>query len=166
MGRNPGTGANRPGRSRWPEADAIRRLSGQYARAHRPEHPAGSAFPRADLGAPIVFHFKDSSDPPDHTLEPRTNKSGRMASPVITRPLALADGTFAPMVALLSAPHVWECQGANLQVNGHKLGQGEVQSETIARATPPLRELRAANAREAVIAFAEREWKTKAVALP
>jgi len=166
MGRNAGSDAKRPGRSRWPEADAIRRLSGQFAQAHRPEHPAGNSFPRADLGVPIIFHFKDSGDPRDHALQVQTDKPGRMASPVITRPLALADGKFAPMVVLLSAPHVWECQGADLKVNDHKLGQSEVQSDTIARATKPLSELGVADAREAVVALSEREWKTQAVKLP
>jgi len=70
------------------------------------------------------------------------------------------------MVVLLSAPHVWECQGADLKVNDHKLGQSEVQSDTIARATKPLSELGVADAREAVVALSEREWKTQAVKLP
>lgn len=166
MGRNSGSSSGHAGRSRWPEADAIRRLSGQHSRGHEPEHPAGKAFPRADLGAPIIFHFKDAGDPPDHTLEPRGERAGRMASPVVTRPLALADGKFAPMVLLLSAPHIWECPGADLRVNGHGVGKDQIESETIARGTPPLRELDAANARDAIIAFAEQEWKTRAVTLP
>lgn len=141
MGRNSGSGFGHAGRSRWPEADAIRRLSGQHSRGHEPEHPAGKAFSRA-------------------------KRAGRMASPVITRPLALANGQFAPMVLLLSAPHIWECPGADLRVNGHRLGKDQIESETVARGTPPLRELGAANARDAIIAFAEREWKTRAVTLP
>lgn len=87
MGRNPGSQTNRPGRSRWPEPDAIRRLTGQHLRTpeknHAPEHPAGNIFPRAMFGLPIIFHFVGVGEPQDTTL----NLSGleRMSSPVILR---------------------------------------------------------------------------------
>ncbi len=83
-GRNAGQSANRPGRSRWPEADAIRRLSAINAPLHAPTHPAGNVFPRAAFGLPIVFHFQSNSDPTDHTLEP-AGAVDRMASPLILR---------------------------------------------------------------------------------
>lgn len=85
IGRNPGT--ERPGRSRWPEPDAIRRLTGQHLRTpeknHAPVHAAGNIFPRAMFGLPIIFHFVGSGEPQDTTL----NLSGleRMSSPVILR---------------------------------------------------------------------------------
>ncbi len=91
VGRNRGQG-NRPGRSRWPEADAIRRLAGKHASGHEPEHPMDGEYPRAAFGLPIVFHFKDEKrgDPPYHTLVPRMSetdkKQDRMASPLILRP--------------------------------------------------------------------------------
>lgn len=84
LGRNPGQQANRPGRSRWPEPDEIRRLTGQGAAAHRPEHPV-HAFPRGAFGMPIVFHFMGHGEPNETQLVPDAD-TDRMASPVVLRP--------------------------------------------------------------------------------
>jgi CRISPR-associated protein Cmr1 len=93
-----------PGRSRWPEPDSIRRLTGCALRS-APAGPDPSidthchdvpvvpeevlpAFPRAALGLPIVFHFSDgpkkgerepqNRDPGDGTLVPlRRDSEGR-----------------------------------------------------------------------------------------
>ncbi len=63
-----------PGRSRWPEPDAIRSVTGQAldrnGKRHTPVHEAGQVFPRAFFGLPIIFQFKDggggrSDDPQD-----------------------------------------------------------------------------------------------------
>ena len=97
VARNPGH-RNRPGRSRWPEADAIRRRTGRAAPGHQPEHPVRDHFPRAAFGLPIVFHFKDSDDPRDHTLNPVGHD--RMASPLILRP-RFVDGRWRPAALLL-----------------------------------------------------------------
>lgn len=90
-GRNPGSNSNKPGRSRWPEPDAIRRITNAWNPNHKPEHPAGNLYPRALFGLPIVFHFQGGGDPSDSTLEPSLGDSNRMASPVILRPIS-ADG--------------------------------------------------------------------------
>jgi len=96
-GRNPG-----PGRSRWPEADQIRRHTGRHSPKHAPVHPVQDAYPRAAFGLPIVFRFKDDRDPAGHTLEPED--SDRMASPLILRPYF--DGRcYRPMALLLPG---WE----------------------------------------------------------
>ena len=83
VGRNRSKGS-RPGRSRWPEADTIRKATDRHAPNHAPEHPALGSYPRAAFGLPIVFHFKDPGDPDDLTLEPAGHD--RMASPLILRP--------------------------------------------------------------------------------
>lgn len=90
VGRNPGSGS-RPGRSRWPEADTIRRLTKKNAPGHEPEHPVDGFYPRAAFGLPLVFHFKDKGqgDPKRQNgdslvLEPAGYE--RMASPLILRP--------------------------------------------------------------------------------
>ena len=93
LARNPGSG-NRPGRSRWPEPDAIRRRTGHHARGHAPQHEVDGFYPRAAFGLPIVFHFKNRNtgdppgtsnrDAPDPVLEPADGD--RMASPLILRP--------------------------------------------------------------------------------
>ena len=93
VGRNPGKESNRPGRSRWPEADMIRRLvqpQPQKGWAHEPEHSVQDLYPRAAFGLPIVFHFQGKPEPADHTLEPDNaatdSASERLASPLILRP--------------------------------------------------------------------------------
>lgn len=72
-------------RKKWPEGEMLRDLrrngkrGGQYS------------CPRTSLGLPIVFHFKDSWDS-DLNGELAPANSGRMASPVILKPIAVADG--------------------------------------------------------------------------
>ena len=90
MGRNQGLG-NRPGRSRWPEADTIRRATNTHAPMHKPEHPVDGFYPRAAFGLPLVFHFKDKNegdprgqDSDSLVLNPEGHD--RMASPLILRP--------------------------------------------------------------------------------
>jgi CRISPR-associated protein Cmr1 len=62
------------------------------------------AFPRARLGLPIVFHFKDGQDPKQLELYPEGEESTRMASPVILRPLAVGKSSMAlPMIVRLHA---------------------------------------------------------------
>lgn len=96
-----GQGSRGPGRSQWPEADAIRRLSGRDAQTPDSRHRISEreeVFPRAAFGLPIVFHFKDRDDPEDHVLKPSGQE--RMASPLILRPYS--DGNrYAPAALLL-----------------------------------------------------------------
>ena len=102
VGRNTGTTPNRPGRSRWPEADALRRLTQWHAPQHSPQHPAGQVFPRAAFGLPIIFQFKDegAGDPAKFTLLPE--KADRLASPLILRPYHREGKWFS---AALLLPH-------------------------------------------------------------
>lgn len=96
--QKPGIGRRRksdgkPGRSFWPEADSLRRLTGQSCSKHRqPTTTRNNAFPRAEFGLPIVFHFKDGpprgNDPVGCELLPPCDL-GRMASPLILKPLAV-----------------------------------------------------------------------------
>ncbi|MGQ9697571.1 MAG: type III-B CRISPR module RAMP protein Cmr1, partial [Armatimonadota bacterium] len=88
--RKHGSQPNRPGRSRWPEADSIRKAINAWDPRHFPQHPACPFYPRADLGLPIVFHFSSDKDPSDCILEASGDKATRMASPIILKPLALS----------------------------------------------------------------------------
>ena len=93
IGRNPGSsGTSRmPGRSRWPEPETIREISKTRMSKHqRLENIPNDSYPRAELGLPIVFHFKDPLDPPESELCPVGRM--RMASPIILRPIAFGDG--------------------------------------------------------------------------
>jgi len=103
--RNNGSNRPRPGRSFWPEPDALRRITGQHAPQHEPYADRPIAFPRAELGAPIVFHFKDRNDPKDVNLCPTEGE--RAGSPIIVKPLVFDDGkTAAPCVVFLNGPRV------------------------------------------------------------
>ena len=96
IGIGRGGAGRKPGRSNWPEADTIRRVTGNSA--HDPRHPLEGVYPRAAFGLPIVFHFKDRGDPSDETLEP-AGPADRMASPLILRPYF--DGQAYRSLALL-----------------------------------------------------------------
>jgi CRISPR-associated protein Cmr1 len=87
------------GPTHWPEPDEIRSL-------HETGQPKGQGFPRSTLGLPIVFHFKDRGEPPDYVLTERTReqKEGRMTSPIIIRPFAVAFERARPVVLILNAP--------------------------------------------------------------
>lgn len=113
IGRNPGSGPNRPGRSRWPEPETIRHVtSSRSARHQRMTGVPDDAFPRAELGLPIVFHFKDASygDPEDSELYPIIGgaEKTRMASPLILRPAICADGTIFQIIMPLKTPVLGE----------------------------------------------------------
>ncbi|MBE3584333.1 MAG: type III-B CRISPR module RAMP protein Cmr1 [Limnochordaceae bacterium] len=98
VGRNPGENGRPFGRSRWPEADSLRRVTRQALGRHRTAITTKeNAFPRAEFGLPIIFHFKDGPrtptsdadfDPVDCELKP-AGGSGRMASPLILKALAI-----------------------------------------------------------------------------
>ena len=96
------------GRSRWPEPDAIRRITKHPCVRHQPEHPAGNIFPRAMFGMPIIFHFKDKGEPADMQLLPKGKE--RMASPIIVRPIWqgkeqwVAGALLLPIDGLLNLP--------------------------------------------------------------
>ena len=105
VGRNPPSSSAAhgvpAGRSRWPEPDALRRLSGKHHVNHAPEHPAGNIFPRGMFGMPIIFHFVGAGEPGDSTLKPVGYE--RMSSPLIIRPLHNGDGQWQAGALLL--PH-------------------------------------------------------------
>ena len=107
------------GRSRWPEADTIRKLTRQCDPRHEavypPDHPYG--FPRAVFGMPIGFRFKTSGDPKScQQLLPVGAQ--RMSSPVILRPLRLKDGRVLSMAVFLPEPDL----SCGLRLSGNKLG--------------------------------------------
>lgn len=92
-----------PGRSYWPEPDAIRRIFGTPSSA-RHGSPVSNVdkFPRADFGLPIIFHFKDADDPTQTSLQGVNHD--RLASPLILRPLLCAGNQAVGMALVLDAP--------------------------------------------------------------
>jgi CRISPR-associated protein Cmr1 len=149
--RNPGNG-NRPGRSHWPEPDAIRRLTGQNSPNHVPKrtegHEISNVFPRAAFGLPIIFHFKDTNagDPADHTLQAQGHD--RLASPLILRPYTDGRNWFA--AALLLPHHHVESMELELK-------RGEVTisrwSPEKAAQVPPIASTHATDALSAFLEF-------------
>jgi len=111
--RDPSRTSNRPGRSRYPEPETIRESTEKrsYRHARLPAIPA-DAFPRAELGLPMVFHFQGGGEPPDTTLYPLQNgkRKDRMTSPLILKPLALADARAIRIVLCLLTPGVSEVE--------------------------------------------------------
>ncbi|MFI5456522.1 MAG: type III-B CRISPR module RAMP protein Cmr1 [Isosphaerales bacterium] len=125
--RQPGPAKLGEPRRRFPEAETIRRATGRRSRRARfvPESEVPSGFPRAELGLPIIFQFKDTTDPKPTTV----NRSGsdadgrpiqRMASPFILKPLAVGKDRAVPMIVLLKAPRV-----SSVRVSPTPLGDQE-----------------------------------------
>jgi CRISPR-associated protein Cmr1 len=106
------------GRSRWPEPDAIRKATGQWLKpgikatshpGHVPDPKNSSKFPRAAFGLPVVFHFKDADErnPNNPNKDPRDvllklASHDRMASPLILRPIRIAEGRYVGVAILLN----------------------------------------------------------------
>lgn len=106
-------------RSKWPEAEAIRGITGDRDSKYPPlSHP--QKFPRAAFGLPIVFHFRDDiGDPDDTTLQRSDKEKERLASPLILRPFVCKDGKAVGLVLLLEGrqtyPDVLELVNENKQ---------------------------------------------------
>lgn len=106
----------RPGRNRWPEPEAIRALTGQRHPRHE-ERPGSGKYPRAFFGLPIIYQFKDNDkrdtyrngqDPAQTSLQGLDDAGGeleRLASPLILRPLAVADGVLG-LALVLDTPRL------------------------------------------------------------
>ncbi|MEA2061403.1 MAG: type III-B CRISPR module RAMP protein Cmr1 [Thermodesulfobacteriota bacterium] len=101
----PRSGRSRPGRSYWPEPDAIRRITGVHAPGHEPEHPDGNWFPRAAFGLPILTKFSTSNDPGRNkamSLEPDINTGERLPSPVILKVIQLPGNKILKIALVLN----------------------------------------------------------------
>lgn len=99
VGRNPGQAPNIPGRSRWPEPDALRRIQKNlgYDRRHKLEHPAGNVFARSVFGLPINYQSRQEKAL-NIMLKPEFGE--RLPSPLILRP-RLIDGEYQPIALVL-----------------------------------------------------------------
>ncbi|WP_195572548.1 type III-B CRISPR module RAMP protein Cmr1 [Paenibacillus sp. 1001270B_150601_E10] len=113
----------RPGRSYWPEADSIRKLTGMAVQKHKKpltisDAPEDYAFPRAVFGLPIITHFRsDSKDQriEKHEREPYTTelkpkKKDRLASPLITKSIAVSREQGYGAVIILKQPELGELE--------------------------------------------------------
>lgn len=89
---------NRPGQTRWPEPDKLRRL-GLMDDGHPLVYNATPAWPRANFGLPIQVTFSIGGSRTTRELiwTDGTNDFKRLMSPLVVKPVQLADGTFVPM---------------------------------------------------------------------
>lgn len=163
VGRNPPSekkGGNKSpaGRSRWPEPDAIRKLTGTHSARHIPAANTEIAFPRAEFGLPIIFRFmgEGEGEPKNATLEPAGEEHKRMASPLIIRPYKAGKTKWAVAFLKLPTTHL---KNLTLQVNCEgKNGKIEKQmtlhdSLTRAKNFHPLKEYPAASAIDSFLKF-------------
>lgn len=107
----------RPGRSRYPEPETIRELTGQHGHTVQPYMPHES-FPRADFGLPIIFEIRGAGEPPKTTLNPVVDgeAGSRMASPLILKPLAVSPTQAIPVVLRLHGPAVQQIELTETQL--------------------------------------------------
>ncbi|GIW04705.1 MAG: type III-B CRISPR module RAMP protein Cmr1 [Thermomicrobiales bacterium] len=150
------------GRSLWPEPAAIRVLTGRGARgAPPPETPR--YFPRGELGLPIIFHFKDQreGDPPDQTLQAGAEGATRMASPFITKAIAINERQGLPMVVGLQEPLLHQL-GVQVELNGQPV---VVHDRQLAQQVEPLRQYGVDNAVDGFVEFVKRQGQIAEVTL-
>ncbi len=93
-----------PGRSYWPEPDAIRRVLDTYAPLHEPVHPDQVWFPRAAFGLPILTRFNthNGSGDPEGQIELVPQKKKRWPSPVILKVTKLSDNLWVKIMLVLN----------------------------------------------------------------
>ncbi|WP_028545245.1 type III-B CRISPR module RAMP protein Cmr1 [Paenibacillus taiwanensis] len=100
-------------RSLWPEADSIRQITGMAVEKHSKICPGDKirgryAFPRAQLGLPIIFKFKSEDCKAKYPLrEPYNTELApvgktRLASPLILKPIAIDNKKAIGAIVLLN----------------------------------------------------------------
>jgi CRISPR-associated protein Cmr1 len=134
-------GANGWGRTRWPEADAIRlKVNSTQTWRHDPDVRNAGRYPRAALGLPIVFHYQPPNEPPNQTVTAvrRGDRSRitRYSSPIVLRPVRLwmAGREQAVPIALFTACTL---PTDALAVVESTAGQGAAQQPVQARDLTP-----------------------------
>ena len=114
IGRCPGSDAAKPkklGRSYWPEADTIRKLTIRDANGRHPPKNHSGTFPRAAFGLPIIFDFNaapNAGEPPKTELSPVDHE--RMSSPLILKAQYIGKNKFLPIALLLPTTHLEQLQ--------------------------------------------------------
>jgi len=134
------SGRDRYGRSFWPEADSLRGITGRGKKEHMdsetiPKPKTEPAFPRAELGLPIIFHFIDNEDQEDNGCELRPLGFSRMSSPVILRPLVFkGENHVEPMIVVLNSEvlNALELHGIH---NPPPLNSGSIRRPDLAKYT-------------------------------
>lgn len=165
-----------PGRTSWPEADSIRRITGcslkssgdQFNDHSSPIVPEEllPSFPRALFGMPINFKFADGDDvhhrknmdPSKGELKPYFPENSeeerfgsRMASPIITKPLFI-DSKWYPAIIVLPYDRLVNLE-AYYETNGKRvlIPRDRIKGDLLRKAKPLSSN---GNALEAFLSFA------------
>lgn len=163
--------------SNWPETDAIRRQAGgRYRNGPRSAASYPDYYPRADLGLPIGFEFKDMPAPPKHTLAAAGREMTRMGSPIITKALPLDENQSDALILVLDAPHVWDRNAPEVKLEPGGVTVSKVSGQRDAGGNPlpdlttasfagPLRvgATTYATAREAFVAYVKTQRFTEVI---
>lgn len=139
-----------PGRSYWPEADSIRRITGMGEPKHKVPCTISKsgheiAFPRAQFGLPIITEFKhdyekrglrkDEREPYTTQLVPKAKD--RLASPLILKSIAVSEKEGFGMFAVLNQPLINQLELKVTQENNrdpnikHKLESKHIEQNEI-----------------------------------
>lgn len=135
-------GKKYPGPTRWPEADAIRVITGKKPGIHTSgiPHPAGKWFPRAAFGLPILTEFKKDRQEPTGklTLSPAGKDQSRWPSPVILKIIKLANGDLLKCCLILNhqIPTSIKLEGPDL-AGAYILAPKEMPLSTGGKTMPP-----------------------------
>ena len=136
--------SHKMGRSKWPEADSLRRITGMSSTPHREPYPPKNkpsdliAFPRSQLGMPIIYQFKEHGKLPsarDDNREPYKAMlipagKDRLTSPLIIKPLAIKGSSHSRgAIFVLNQPRLQTLQlklNSDLKDNHYKEVEGRI----------------------------------------
>jgi CRISPR-associated protein Cmr1 len=164
------SGGKRPGRSRFPEAETIRELVKKRSSQHqRLTNIPCDAFPRAELGLPIIFHFQGEKqdEPPITTLTPlyEGKEQERMASPIILKPLALQDGRAIPMILQLNTPQLSQVILKSEHQQFGPLSETSIRGERLSSYVNSPLAGSSGSALDAFLAFAKKQFHFQEISL-
>jgi len=144
VGRNPGNG-NRPGRTRWPEADAIRRIIPRSYIDHAPVHIAGNWFPRGAFGLPIQIEFRNNREDPPGKFFLQPEGKERWPSPVILKIIQINDQTCFKICLILNHVVPPDIELLSDTYNPHTLASNEHPMAYTGKQMPPEAEMLKSN---------------------
>jgi CRISPR-associated protein Cmr1 len=104
------------------------------------------------LGMPIIYQEFPQAIPRTFSETLETVETGRMASPIILKPVAFADGKIYPLIAVLNAP-----APTNISLYKKNKKQGKKVTLSVNTADSVLTELNARSPLDAVIKAAKRD---------
>ncbi|MEJ8304451.1 type III-B CRISPR module RAMP protein Cmr1 [Saccharibacillus sacchari] len=125
-------------RSLWPEPDSVREITGMKEIAHETPHPSTKpsklvSFPRAQLGLPIIFKFRqnkvldnsytDKREPYTTQLLPKGKT--RLASPLILKTIAIQENKGFAAIIVLNQPVLKELELDLVPIDEKRLNNDE-----------------------------------------